>query len=150
MSRADYVPGSGPAGLVAAKTLIHDHPKGTFHVTVFEQASRIGGLWPIEKVDDGLVNPDMCVNQSRHTVSFSDLAWPETAAAFPKAWEVGQYLQRYVRTYPGYEIRLNTRVERTELRNEKWSVGVKDAGGEKVCTTSFYVTAPPGLQGSQR
>ena len=46
---------------------------------MFEQSERIGGLWPISKQDDGLVNPDMCVNQSRHTVSFSDLAWPASA-----------------------------------------------------------------------
>jgi cation diffusion facilitator CzcD-associated flavoprotein CzcO len=95
-------------------------------VTVFEQSHRIGGLWPISKVDDGLVNPDMSTNQSRHTVSFSDLAWPETAASFPKAWEVGRYLERYVVMYPGYEIRLNSRVVRSEFGEERWKVWVRE------------------------
>jgi cation diffusion facilitator CzcD-associated flavoprotein CzcO len=110
---------------VAAKTLIHDHPN-LYRVTVLEKSHRIGGLWPVSKVDDGLVNPDMCVNQSRHTVSFSDLAWPETAPEFPKAWQVGEYLERYVKTYPGYEIRTNCKVLKTELREGKWKVHVED------------------------
>jgi cation diffusion facilitator CzcD-associated flavoprotein CzcO len=101
--------GAGPAGLVAAKTLIHEHP-GRFQVTVFDKSDRIGGLWPISKHDDGLVNPEMCTNQSRHTVSFSDLGWPESAPVFPKAWQVGQYLLRYVEKYPGIDIKLGMRV----------------------------------------
>lgn len=117
--------GAGPSGLVAAKTLTHDH-KGSFHVTVFEQSHRIGGLWPISNVDDGMVHPEMCTNQSRHTVSFSDLAWPETSPSFPKAWQVGQYLERYIKTYPGYKIRLNTRVSKTELLGGKWRVNVQE------------------------
>lgn len=78
------------------------------------------------KQDDGMVNPDMCTNQSRHTVSFSDLAWPSTAPAFPKAWEVGQYLQRYIKTYPGYEIRTDCTVVKTEFRGDRWTVQVRD------------------------
>ncbi|KAH8815433.1 flavin-containing monooxygenase-like protein [Xylogone sp. PMI_703] len=41
----------------------------------------------------------MCTNQSRHTVAFSGLSWPENASAFPKAWEVGSYLEKYRQTY---------------------------------------------------
>jgi len=70
--------GAGPSGIAAAKTLIHDHP-GLFRVTIFEQSERVGGLWPISEQDDGMVNPDMRVNQSRHTVNFSDLAWQASA-----------------------------------------------------------------------
>jgi cation diffusion facilitator CzcD-associated flavoprotein CzcO len=88
-----------------------------------------------------MVNPNMCVNQSRHTVSFSDLAWPETAASFPKAWEVGQYLERYVRTYPGYDIRLKSKVVKTELGDEKWTVTVQrqcvEEPDEQVCAASL-------------
>lgn len=106
-------------------------------MTVFDQSHRIGGLWPISKADDGMVNPDMCVNQSRHTVSFSDLAWPETAASFPKAWEVGLYLERYIKTYPGYEIRLKTKVVGTEFGEGKWKVRVREQEDEKVCAAQI-------------
>jgi cation diffusion facilitator CzcD-associated flavoprotein CzcO len=129
--------GAGPSGLVSAKTLVHDHPNDTFHVTVFEQSQRIGGLWPISKVDDGIVNPDMCTNQSRHTVSFSDLAWPESAPAFPKAWQVGEYLQRYIKTYPGYEIRTNCQVLKTESRSGRWKVQVQDGTSTSPETLDF-------------
>jgi len=86
-----------------------------------------------------MVNPDMCVNQSQHTVSFSDLAWPETAPSFPKAWEVGQYLDRYVKTYPGYDIRLNTRVLKTEHYSEKWKVRVQEKASPKGLDEKVYV-----------
>ena len=108
-------------------------------MTVFEASHRIGGLWPIDKVDDGMVNPDMCVNQSRHTVSFSDLAWEEEKASFPKAWEVGKYLERYLAKY-GFEVRLRSRVVETEIQGERWKVRVREEGvDEKVCTTSSSV-----------
>lgn len=111
---------------MAAKSLAHDYPKDTFQVTVFERSHRIGGLWPISKADDGIVNPDMCTNQSRHTVSFSDFAWPKDTPQFPKAWQVGEYLQRYIEEYPGYEIKLDTKVLKTELEGDKWKVHVQD------------------------
>ncbi|KAH8665248.1 hypothetical protein BGZ60DRAFT_411052 [Tricladium varicosporioides] len=114
--------GAGPSGLVAAKTLIHDHPQGTFHVTIFEALDRIGGLWPISEADQGMINPDMCTNQSKHTVSFSGLAWEEEIPSFPKAWQVGQYLERYIKTYPGYEIHKNTRMIKVEQDNGRWRV----------------------------
>lgn len=126
--------GAGPSGLVAAKTLIHDHPKGTFEVTVFEQSHRIGGLWPTSREDDGLVNPDMCTNQSRHTVSFSDLAWPASSLACPKAWQVGKYLEDYVKMYPGYSIKTGFKVSKIEPPSDwqttqavsgKWNVYVQ-------------------------
>ncbi|KAB8299106.1 hypothetical protein EYC80_001219 [Monilinia laxa] len=129
--------GAGPAGLVAAKTLTHDHPKGTFEVTVFEKSHRIGGLWPISCEDDGLVNPEMCTNQSRHTVSFSDLAWPASSPACPKAWQVGKYLEDYIQLYPVYSIKTSTRVSSVEPPHDwqttqaaalgKWTVHVEHA-----------------------
>jgi cation diffusion facilitator CzcD-associated flavoprotein CzcO len=102
-------------------------------VTVFEASHRIGGLWPVDKVDDGLVNPDMCVNQSRHTVSFSDFAWGEEKASFPKAWEVGEYLEGYRESY-GVSVRLGCRVVRAEIVGERWTVNVSEQELEdKVC-----------------
>lgn len=70
-------------------------------MTIFEKNPQIGGLWPVSRSETvpGLVHPEMCTNQSRHTVSFSGLAWPEDAASFPKAWEVGDYLEKYRQRY---------------------------------------------------
>jgi cation diffusion facilitator CzcD-associated flavoprotein CzcO len=126
--------------------LTHDAPKDTFHVTVFEASHRIGGLWPISKVDDGMVNPDMCVNQSKHTVSFSDFAWEEGKASFPKAWEVGEYLERYRERY-GVSVRLGCRVVRTEVVGEVWSVRVREGEeDEKVCAAAYPVNSSLDLQ----
>jgi cation diffusion facilitator CzcD-associated flavoprotein CzcO len=106
-----------------------------------------------------MVNPDMCTNQSRHTVSFSDLAWPSTAPIFPKAWQVGQYLERYVKTYPGYEIQKNCQVKQTEYLGGRWKVKVleKLSQDEKtiefdhmIVTSGFFGSPkiPPVLEGS--
>ncbi len=57
-----------------------------------------------------MVNPDMCTNLSRHTVSFSDMAWSESSPTFPKAWQAGQYLKQYVSKYAGLDIRTSSKV----------------------------------------
>jgi hypothetical protein len=90
--------------------LLYNHSKDSFNVTVFEQSERIGGLWPLTAPDDGMVNPDMCTNLSRHTVSFSDMAWPESSPTFPKAWQVGQYLKRYVEKHNRIGIQTSCKV----------------------------------------
>jgi cation diffusion facilitator CzcD-associated flavoprotein CzcO len=117
--------------------LIHNHPKDTFHVTVFEQADRIGGLWPTSKKDGGMVNPDMCTNQSLFTVSFSDQAWPNGTPAFPKAWQVGEYLQQYIRDYSDYDIRSGCKVVKTNLQDGKWTVHVLDRRSSDLEVLSF-------------
>ncbi|KAI9812989.1 MAG: hypothetical protein M1832_006426 [Thelocarpon impressellum] len=147
--------GAGPAGLVAAKTLLHSHPKGTFKPIVFEQTSRLGGIWPIERDErDGLLDPEMPINLSRYSVSFSDLAWesvnldgalgsdlsrqrgiPPRLPMFPRAWHVGKYLQAYAQRYlPEDTISLNSRVSRTvrENRNGRyvWLVELADSRQE--------------------
>lgn len=128
-------------------------------MTVFEAKDRIGGLWPISKEDDGMVNPEMCTNQSRHTVAFSDLAWEEKVSEFPKAWEVGAYLERYVGVYGGYEIKLDCRVTKAELKGERWVVQMKRSSGEEetgefdhlIVATGFFgePNVPKVLEGFQ-
>ncbi|KAG9236269.1 flavin-containing monooxygenase-like protein [Amylocarpus encephaloides] len=152
--KAVCIIGAGPSGIVAAKSLVHDHAKGTFHVTVFEALDRIGGLWPVSEDDKGMVNPQMCTNQSRHTVSFSGLAWPETMPAFPKAWQVGRWLERYVEKYPGYEIKKNTKVVKTSLKDKKWTVRTRSGGrGEPIQERSHefdYLIISTGFFGKPR
>lgn len=136
------VVGAGPSGLVAAKTLLHhsSNSQSSFSVTVFDAQPRIGGLWPLEKTDGaGLVHPLMVANQSRHTVQFSDLAWEKDAPHMPKAWQVGRYLQRYLRKYCSFEeerfrLRLGWKIEKAEqvAQDEKaptWRVTAKSEDG---------------------
>jgi cation diffusion facilitator CzcD-associated flavoprotein CzcO len=145
--------GAGPSGIIAAKTLLHDHPHGTFKVTVFEQSERIGGLWPLSPTDDGMVNPDMCTNLSRHTVCFSDMAWPESTPTFPKAWQAGQYLNNYISKYPGIDIQTSSKVLKAcrspDIASgaKRWKVEVEKKAHSLVSmaqphTTSEDIPAP--------
>ncbi|KAL5345630.1 hypothetical protein ACLOAV_009384 [Pseudogymnoascus australis] len=115
------------------------YPRGAFKVTVFEQLSRLGGLWPSTATDKGLINPSMSTNLSKYTVCFSDKTWPENEPSrpsplFPKASDVGQYLQQYVDKYlnhPSVEIKTSCRVEEASMvegdasKPIKWRVRVR-------------------------
>ncbi|KAI2619522.1 FAD/NAD(P)-binding domain-containing protein [Hypomontagnella submonticulosa] len=141
MAKSVCIVGAGPSGLVAAKTLLHDVPAGTFKVTVFEAQPRIGGLWPISKDDkDGLVHPLMVTNQSRHTVQFSDLAWQDTDPQFPRAWQVGRYLERYLHEYGGADIRLGHKVTKADLQDDgSWKVTIQSDTGSETATFDYLL-----------
>ncbi|KAF9889687.1 hypothetical protein FE257_006993 [Aspergillus nanangensis] len=102
--------GAGPSGLVAAKTLLHCVPAGSFAPVIFEKQHAIGGLWPTKRPTvRGLIDPSMRTNLSRFTVAFSDLAWESVLGGgdvpmFPQAWQVNQYLATYAEQYLPREI----------------------------------------------
>ncbi|THC89948.1 hypothetical protein EYZ11_010584 [Aspergillus tanneri] len=111
--------GAGPSGLVAAKTLLHNFPEGTFSPTIFEKCRNVGGLWPTSNDYDrsvrsqrdrrGFIDPAMRTNLSRFTVGFSDLAWESVIEGsdvpmFPQAWQVGRYLEKYAELYVPREV----------------------------------------------
>ncbi|KAK4129085.1 hypothetical protein N657DRAFT_652581 [Parathielavia appendiculata] len=132
MPKKVCIVGAGPSGLVAAKSLLHDAPN-TFDVTLFDSQTRIGGLWPSHKDDStGLLHPRMLANQSKHTVQFSDLAWPEDSPQLPRAWQVGQYLDRYLQAYCSEaKLRLGTCVKTAEpLATD----GLKSGWRVKTCS----------------
>jgi cation diffusion facilitator CzcD-associated flavoprotein CzcO len=129
-------------------------------VTLFEETTRIGGLWPTSASqtaeNERLVNPSMRTNQSRHTVSFSDLAWQapdekgvEKHAQFPKAWEVGQYLERYREVYGSeWEFRFKCKVLKIERKSDVWSVDVHIIGDMTVEVHEFdHVIVASGFFG---
>ncbi|KAK0671046.1 hypothetical protein QBC41DRAFT_316674 [Cercophora samala] len=150
MSKTVCIVGAGPSGLVAAKSLLHDVPRGTFEVTIFDSQPRLGGLWPSRKDDDdGLVHPLMVANQSKHTVQFSDLAWPEDAPELPQAWQVGQYLDRYYKAYClAAELCLETRVERTERTpSRSWRVWARSKDGSLEERSFDYLLIASGYFG---
>jgi hypothetical protein len=191
------VVGAGPAGLVAAKSLLQHEGGKIFKVTVFEAADRVGGMWRAVPGEKGnKCSPEMRTNLSRFTVTFPDLAWqsvplekpeslPQTAPTaplprvapppflrtglhpsatettlpqflptpaptglsgsrispsifssttenrlplFPKAWEVGRYLDTYAKKFlPVGVVQLNRRVIGADLitqpdLSKRWKV----------------------------
>ncbi|KAF2684859.1 FAD/NAD(P)-binding domain-containing protein [Lentithecium fluviatile CBS 122367] len=142
------VVGAGPAGLVAAKTLLQHNSGKTFSVTVFEAADRVGGMWRASPDETGdKCSPHMETNLSRFTVTFPDLAWPSVdltkprplrksekvckgqphqtfvlgqwCPPFPRAWEVGRYLETYTKKFiPAGIVQTNRRVVAADLINE--------------------------------
>ncbi|GKT40597.1 dimethylaniline monooxygenase [N-oxide-forming] 4 [Colletotrichum spaethianum] len=144
MAKRVCIVGAGPSGLVAAKTLLHNAPAGAFTVTIYDAQRRIGGLWPTRATDtDGLVHPLMVANQSRHTVQFSDLAWSPEDPEFPRAWMIGQYLERYLDRYGrGMEVKLGHRVVKTDLKDdETWSITVESEGGEETSVFDYLLVS---------
>ncbi|OBT88010.1 hypothetical protein VE02_02921 [Pseudogymnoascus sp. 03VT05] len=153
MAKTVCIIGAGPGGIAAARAFMY--PKGAFKVTVFEQLSRIGGLWPSNATDKGLINPSMSTNLSKYTVCFSDKTWPENEPSrpsplFPKASDVGQYLRQYVEKYlknPSVEIKTSCRVEEASMVEDdaskpiKWRIRVQkldtdDKGPENASADS--------------
>jgi hypothetical protein len=109
--RSVCIVGAGPSGLVAAKTFLQH---GSYAVTVYEAADRVGGMWRAQPGEYGdKCSPEMKTNLSRFTVAFPDLSWssvdlsnpvtgaasPSTLPMFPKAWQVGRYLEKYTEKF---------------------------------------------------
>ncbi|KAJ5493985.1 FAD-dependent pyridine nucleotide-disulfide oxidoreductase [Penicillium fimorum] len=140
MSKKVAIIGAGPSGLVTAKTLLHNFPRGTFSPIIFESQNKVGGLWSSHHHSPSRVNgppvtldPRMRTNLSRFTVAFSDLAWESVipdaeVPIFPQATQVGEYLACYAERYvPAHVLRLGSRVVRTIRRVEdggdaKWNI----------------------------
>lgn len=71
----------------------------------------------------------MVANQSKNTVQLSDLAWDKSVPQFPGAWQVGEYLRRYLdrylRNHEGFELRLNSRVVKASQADDAWVVDIR-------------------------
>lgn len=90
----------------------------------------------------------MLANQSRHSVQFSDLAWEDDAPQFPRAWQVGKYLERYQSRYldgnPDFELRLKSRVTKVEKRDggsAGWTVHIQSGDQQESRDFDYLVIA---------
>ncbi|KIH91969.1 pyridine nucleotide-disulfide oxidoreductase [Sporothrix brasiliensis 5110] len=155
--------GAGPSGLAAAKNLLWDRrARSKFRVTIVESQPRIGGLWPSSRSDNGgLVHPLMLANQSRHTVQLSGLAWEDDAPSFPRAWQIGAYLERYFQRYcrgpqeiGDLVVKLSRRVVRAEPIDSGWHVWTQatdtEGGDREVVDAGVfdYLVVASGYFGS--
>lgn len=80
--------GSGPAGLVAAKTAL----ESGLTPVIFDRKRTPGGLWAAGTA----IWDNMHTNVSRYSVSFSDFPWPANSSIIPSAKDVFNYLLRYL------------------------------------------------------
>jgi cation diffusion facilitator CzcD-associated flavoprotein CzcO len=98
----------------------------------------------------------MVANQSKHTVHFSDLAWPEDAPNLPRAWQVGQYLSEYLKRYCSEaKLNLGTRVEKAvplaastqDGSQQGWRVQTRSTQGEVKEESFDYLLVASGFFG---
>ncbi|KAL4363185.1 hypothetical protein GQ457_04G039600 [Hibiscus cannabinus] len=125
--------GAGPAGLVTARELQREG----HHVTVFEKANRVGGIWlynPRVETDPLGLDPDrqivhtslyksLRVNSPRQTMSFSDYPFVKKQGGDPRPFpchqEVLRFLEDFARDFGLMElIRFGNEVVRVELVDE--------------------------------
>ena len=166
--------GGGPAGLVAAKTLLQHGGGKHFKVTVFEATERVGGMWRVQKDEEGdKCSPNMRTNLSRFTVAFSDLSWQSVTLEdrdkentvptaktpppmFPKAWQVGVYLQEYADKFiPDGTIFCNREVTKADIMepaslsaSRKWNVSSFDKAARTEQKNEFdHLIIASGLFG---
>jgi cation diffusion facilitator CzcD-associated flavoprotein CzcO len=106
-SRKVAIIGGGPAGIVAAKSLLED---GLTPV-LFEQSSALGGQWNQGAAHSGQW-PGMPANSCHIKMSFSDYDYPSGTPMFPPTEQVLAYLRGYAEQLGVVgHVRFNTRVE---------------------------------------
>jgi cation diffusion facilitator CzcD-associated flavoprotein CzcO len=109
--------GAGPAGLVAAKSMLE---VGLFP-TLFDKLPDLGGVWNPQSSSCWF---SLRTNDSRYSCCFSDFPWDSDSPIFPSQHDVYGYLQAYANKFLqpvhfclGSEV---TNVSRS--KNDKWLV----------------------------
>lgn len=160
--------GAGPAGLVAAKTFLQTKQ---FAVTVYEKQGKAGGIWALdEDSTDGYLSPTTPTNLSRFTVGFSDLDWNSvdlqsrhapssndpspSAPMYPKAWQVGRYLEAYRRKHVLDQVILLGRevvdAERFGADLKRWRITTKSQDQRSEIKDFDFLLVASGFFSSPR
>lgn len=160
-TRSVCIVGAGPSGLVAAKTFLQH---GGYDVTVYEATDRVGGMWRARPGEYGdKCSPEMKTNLSRFTVAFPDLSWesvdladlvtgqpsPSTPPMFPKAWQVGRYLEKYSEKFGlKSNIAFNRKVINADILDDMktWQISTYDCKTDQSDTHTFdYLVIASGF-----
>jgi cation diffusion facilitator CzcD-associated flavoprotein CzcO len=86
----------------------------------------------------------MRTNLSKHTCCFSDLAWPSETPTFPRAKQVGEYLESYAQKYLGSGV-LNLGCQVISVTksdsNDNWTVTWFTKGREESAVYDYLIIA---------
>ncbi|MFD8000471.1 flavin-containing monooxygenase [Streptomyces mirabilis] len=111
--------GAGAAGLATAKVLL----QAGHHVTVFDKAPDVGGVWSRTRRYPGLTT------QSPKTqYSLSDFPMPKSYPEWPTGEQIQSYLEAYAAEFAvDSTLRLNTEVTAARVAgNGQWTVTTRD------------------------
>ena len=144
--KAVAIIGAGPAGLVTARWL---RASGLVPV-LYEQGDGVGGQWRVGAPHSSIW-PGMHTNTSRVTTAFGDMPHPDGTPLFPRAEDIGQYLERYAAHFGLLEqARLGVRVQEVEREGEGWRI--RSVGTDGTERTEHYarVVLAPGRHHARR
>ena len=133
--------GGGPAGLVAAKSLLEEG----LHPTVFQRSSNLGGQWNAPGPHSG-VWKTMRANTSKVTMCFSDFPLEEELPMFLTNQQAHEYLLKYAKHFGLDEcLKLNTRVEMVSRADGGgWLVESKTLEERREAEVFPHVIVAPG------
>ena len=167
--------GLGPSGLAAVKELVQQHAtKGQkVQVVGFDPSPRVGGKWAIiPRKDDSSswstasevsgVWKEMCMNDPRHYIEFSDFPWrkedynskrdgtkgplaDDLFGVFAHHTEAQLYLEAYAKHFGlNHHFRLNTKVVKVERApgissNTGWLVYYQGTQSRRIDSAHFDV-----------
>jgi len=141
MARVAIV-GGGPAGLSAARYLLHEG----FEPVILERAAALGGQWSGDRRVSGIW-PSMHTNTSRILTALSDRPHPSGTPIYPANQAIGAYLRDYADHFSlTATARLETRVERIVRAPGGWDVHTSNGRTAEVETYSRVVIAPGRYQ----
>ncbi len=122
--------GAGPSGIVAAKAL---REKG-IELVLYEQRSRVGGLWAVSDADAQASYPSLECNTSKRRTQFSDFPMPAAFPPFPHNTEMAAYFDAYVDHFGLRDsIVFNTSVQHAApAQGGGWDVALSTGGTRHV------------------
>jgi polyketide synthase PksL len=146
------VVGSGPSGLVMAKSLKEEGHEPV----IYEKQDALGGLWVLRPDKSAGAYKKTRFQTSKYTSVFSDFFVDDIASSFYSVNEVQSYLDRYAKHFQVEElVQYNSEVLSVHPSGGKWKVAVRHAGfdredefdGVAMCHGMFWKQKIPAVPG---